>query len=130
MLYIFVIYSSLLYITCIYSFKNNLLFVNNKLNKHLFMKPQDMINYLTSIKDYTIITVGEKHKNLEEMMIINDMKVYYVNLNNILDKNEILNILTNKYRYLDSGENLWIFCRGSFIGSKEDIYKIIREKNI
>lgn len=130
MLYIFLIYSSLLYITSTYGFKNNLLFGNNKLNKHLFMKPPDMINYLTSIKDYTIITVGEKHKNLEEMMIINDMKVYYVNLNNILDKNEILDILINKYRYLDSDEKLWIFHRGSFIGSKEDVYQIINKKNI
>lgn len=130
MLYIFIIYYSLLYITCIYGFKNNLLFINNKLNKHLFMKPLDTINYLTSIKDYTIITVGEKHKNLEKMMIINDMKVYYVNLNNILDKNEILDILTNKYKYLDSGENLWIFHRGSFIGTKEDVYQIINKKNI
>jgi len=120
----------LLFLTGINSFKNNLLLTNNKLNKHLFMKPQDTINYLTSLRDYTIITVGNKNKILEEMMIINDMKVYYADLNNIIDKNEILDILTNKYKHLDSGENLWIFHKGYFFGSREDVYKIISKKNI
>jgi len=128
--YIFIFYYSLLFLTGINSFKNNLLLTNNKLNKHLFMKPQDTINYLTSLRDYTIITVGNKNKILEEMMIINDMKVYYADLNNIIDKNEILDILTNKYKHLDSGENLWIFHKGYFFGSREDVYKIISKKNI
>jgi hypothetical protein len=125
-----IIYSYLLYITCIYSFKNNLLFVNNKFKKKLFMKPHDMIDYLTSIKDYTIITVDDKNKVLQDQMINNDMNVYYVNLNNIMDKNEILNILINKYKHLDTGENLWIFHKGYFFGSREDVYKIISKKNI
>jgi hypothetical protein len=107
-----------------------MLFTDNIINKNLYMQPRDMINYLTSIKDYTIITIDEKSKNLEEYMINNDMKVYYVNLNDIFDKKEILNILKSKYKHLDSGEDLWIFHRGFFIGSREDVYKIINKKKL
>jgi hypothetical protein len=112
----------------VYSFKNKLLPLNNEYlnNKHL-MKPNDMINYLTSFKDYTIITTDDNCKSIEDLMIKNDMKVYYVNLNNLLDKNEILDILINKYNNFDSSENLWIFYRGFFIGSRYDIYKIIKK---
>lgn len=120
----------LLCISSTYSFKNKMLFTDNIINKNLYMQPRDMINYLTSIKDYTIITIDEKSKNLEEYMINNDMKVYYVNLNDIFDKKEILNILKSKYKHLDSGEDLWIFHRGFFIGSREDVYKIINKKKL
>ena len=112
----------------VYSFKNKLLPLNNEyLNKKHLMKPNDMINYLTSFKDYTIITTDDNCKSIEDLMIKNDMKVYYVNLNNLFDKKEILDILINKYNNFDSSENLWIFYRGFFIGSRYDIYKIIKK---
>ena len=130
MKYTFLINCFLLFTTYIYSFKNNKLLSNRLLNNKLLMKPNDMIDYLTSIKDYTIITTNDKNKTLQDYMINNGMNVYYVNLNNILDKNEILNILTNKYNYLDNTENLWIFYKGYFFGSKNDIYKVIKNKNI
>ena len=111
MLYNYFIYFFLM--QCIFTFKNKIV-VKNKLNKKIFMKPTDMINYITSIKDYTIISTNDKNKNLQENMINNNMNAYYVNINNIFDKDEILNILNQKY-----GEhNLWIFYKGSFIGSK------------
>lgn len=109
-----------------YSFRNKIMLQRN--NLQLNMNPNDMINYLTSIKDYTIITVGEDYKNLEEHMINNTMKVYYVNLNNVFDKNEILTILKKRYNNIETGEDLWIFYRGFFIGSKEDINRIINSK--
>lgn len=109
-----------------YSFRNKIMLQRN--NLRLNMNPNDMINYLTSIKDYTIITVGEDYKNLEEHMINNTMKVYYVNLNNVFDKNEILTILKKRYNNIETGEDLWIFYRGFFIGSKEDINRIINSK--
>jgi len=125
---IFLVY--LFFFGCVSSFKNKLLPINNVFLtiKHL-MKPNDMINYLTSFKDYTIITTDDNCKSIEDLMIKNDMKVYYVNLNNLLDKNEILEILINKYNNFDSSENLWIFYKGFFIGSRNDIYKIIKNKN-
>jgi Flp pilus assembly CpaF family ATPase len=101
---------------------------NNLLNKNLLMKPNDMIDYLTSIKDYTIITINEKNKDLHEDMINNDMNVYYVNLNNIFDKDKVLDILVKKYKHLSSGEYLWVFYKGYYIGSRDDIYKIISKK--
>jgi hypothetical protein len=107
---------------------NKSMIKNNLLNKNLLMKPNDMIDYLTSIKDYTIITVNEKNKDLHEEMINNDMNVYYVNLNNIFDKDKVLDILVKKYKHLSSGEYLWVFYKGYYIGSRDDIYKIISKK--
>ena len=91
-----------------------------------------MINYLTSIKDYTIIANSDDYKNLEEVMVKNNMNVYYINLNNITnitDKNEIFYLLKKKYNNIESGEDLWIFYKGFFIGSKTEIDKIIKKNN-
>jgi hypothetical protein len=93
------------------------------------MKSNDMINYLTSIKDYTIITIGDENRHIEEIMHKNNMKVYYVNLDNILDKNEIIEILKKKYKNINTSEYIWIFYRGFFMGTTEDIYKMIENKN-
>lgn len=51
-------------------------------------------------------------------------------LNNLYDKDKILNILKNQYNndaYFDN--NLWIFHKGNFIGFKDDIHKIILNYN-
>jgi hypothetical protein len=93
------------------------------------MKPNDMINLLTSIREYTIITEGDKNKNLEELMLINNMNVYYANVNNLLNKDEVLSYLKTKYSHLDSGENLWIFYKGFILGSRDVIYGIIKKHN-
>ena len=88
------------------------------------MNSDKMIDYLVSIKDYTIICNDDKYKVLEQKMIDNDMKVYYVNLNNIFNKNEIIDILEKKYWYLDNKKKLWIFYNGQFIDFENKIYKI------
>jgi hypothetical protein len=107
------------------------------------MKPNDLIDYFTSIQDYTIITINDNNKDLYNHMINNTMKVYYLNLNNITDnkivnidfydkeiyKNNIFNILVKKYKNLNSSEYLWIFYKGFLIGSREDIYKVINNKD-
>ena len=98
------------------------------LNSKLYLKPYDLINYLTSMREYTIITDNDNNRNLEELMLINDMKVYYVNLNNLLDKNEVISILKKKYNNIDTAENLWIFHQGFFLGSRDDIYRIVNKK--
>jgi len=128
MFYNIIILSFFLSLYSINAFINKSMLNNNLLNKNLLMKPNDMIDYLTSIKDYTIITINEKNKDLHEDMINNDMNVYYVNLNNIFDKDKVLDILVKKYKHLSSGEYLWVFYKGYYIGSRDDIYKIISKK--
>lgn len=107
---------------------NNMPLFNNNLDK-LSMTPNNMINLLTSIKEYTIITEGNSNKLLEELMLNNSMNVYYADVNNLLDKQEILSFLKKKYRNLESGENLWIFYKGFLLGSRESVYSIIKKKN-
>ena len=105
---------------------------NSFLNKNivpipnLLLKPNHMIDYLTSIKDYTIISIGETNRELEEKLSEKKYNVYYVNLENIIDYNEILEYLKNKYHNYDSGEYLWVFYKGFFFGSREDLDKLMK----
>lgn len=94
----------------------------------LFMEPPDMINYLTSFKDYTIITRGYKSTNLEEIMIKNNMQVYYVNIDNLLDKDDIELFLRNKYKNIYYDDDVWAFHKGFYIGSSSDILELIKNK--
>ena len=128
MLLKYTIIMSLLFVGMIKSFNSKIYIQQNKIFYLNMMKPTDMLKYLTSIKDYTIITVGDKNRNIEELMYKNNMNVYYVNLNNIFDKNEIITILETKYKYFYNNEYLWFFYRGNFIGTREDIYKMIENK--
>ena len=128
MLYKFYFLLFLLFTNNILSFKNKILIQPLNYNLKLNMNPNDLINYLTSIKDYTIITVGDKSKNLENLMINKNLKVYYVDLNNLLNKDEILIFLKEKYNTLEISDDLWIFYQGFYIGSGEDIYNFINKK--
>jgi len=96
-------------------------------NKNI-MSNKDLINYLISFKDYTIISKGENYKILENLLIENDMKVYCVNIDNLMEKDEILSYIKNKYKNCASGDNLWVFYKGFFIGSNEEILEIIENK--
>ena len=117
-----------LFINLVFCFiRNNTPLLTNSISK-LMMKPNDMINFLISIKEYTIITEGNDNKSLEELMLNNDMNVYYVDVNNLLNKDEILSYLKTKYSHLETCENLWIFYKGFFLGSRDDIYGIINKK--
>jgi len=118
----------LLFSIKIYSFQNKKIIPDLNYIKTLSMKSNYMIDYLTSIKDYTIITYSDSNKELEELMISNDFKVYYVNINNLLDKDEILDTLKKSHNNLETGENLWVFHKGFFFGSRNDIYKLIKNK--
>jgi hypothetical protein len=118
-----------LFFNLIFSFKNNYTpLYSNGINK-LTMKPNDMINLLTSIKEYTIITEGNENKNLEQLMLNSEMNVYYVDVNNLLNKDEILSYLKTKYSHLDSGENLWIFYKGFILGSRNVVYGVVKKNN-
>lgn len=118
----------LLFSIKIYSFQNKKILPDLNYIKTLSMKSNVMIDYLTSIKDYTIITDTNSNKELEELMIENDLKVYYVNINNLLDKDEILDTLKKNHNNLETAENLWVFHKGFFFGSRNDVYKLIKNK--
>ena len=114
--------------TQVYSFRNKKFIPELAYVKTLLLNPQTMINYLTSIKDYTIITDNDINKDLEDLMIQNNFNVYYFNINNLLNKNEILEILIKNHKNLESADNLWIFHQSYFFGSRNDIYQLIKKK--
>jgi hypothetical protein len=126
MLYKFIIF--FFFINLTFGFKpNNTPLFNNGINK-LSLNPSNMIDLLISIKEYTIITDNDSNKDLEELMARNNLNVYYINLNNLLDKNDILSYLKQNYNNLESAENLWIFYKGYIIGSRNEINNIILKK--
>jgi hypothetical protein len=88
----------------------------------------DLINYLISFKDYTIISEGYKNKYLESLLIENNMNVYYVNIDNLLNKDDVLDFMKKKYRNCNSGDNLWFFYKGFFMGSYDELLEIIDKK--
>lgn len=94
------------------------------------MDSNDMVKYLISMREYTIITDNNDDIKIKYLMENNNMNVYYYNLNNLYDKDKILNILKNQYNNeLFFDNNLWIFHKGNFIGFKDDIHKIILNYN-
>jgi len=94
-----------------------------------YMKPIDMIKYVSSFKDYIIISDSDNNKDLELFMLRNNLQTYYFNVDNLLNKKEVIDYLLKEYKNYDSGENIWIFHRGFFFGSREDIYNLIKKKN-
>ena len=119
---LFILYS-------INGFKNNTpLHIKNFYN--LSMKPKDMLDVLTSIREYTIITDNDNNRELSDLLNNINKNSYFININNLIDKENIIEYLKNKYSHLDSGENLWIFYKGFILGSREVIYDIVKKKNI
>ena len=100
-------------------------------NKHfdIFTNKEQLIRYITSFRDFTIITDGDKAKDLFAKMEKNKYDTYYMDLNNLVDKNDIIYYLVKKYNTNNSGENIWVFRREFLIGSGEDALKLI-SKNI
>ena len=94
------------------------------------MTPDQIISHFTSFREYTIIAKNDDYKKLEYQMSDHKMNVYYLNINNLLDTNDILKFLRKKYNNYDTGEDLWIFHKGFFIGSYNDIIQIIDKKNL
>jgi hypothetical protein len=93
------------------------------------MTPKNMLDVLTSIKEYTIITDNDENKKLVDLLNNINKNVYYINTNNLLDKENIIKYLKEKYSHLETGENLWIFYRGFILGSRNEIYNIIDKTN-
>ena len=94
------------------------------------MSPKNMLDVLTSIKEYTIITDNESNKELVDLLNTVNKNAYFVNTNNLLDKDNIIKYLKEKYSHLDSGENLWIFYKGFILGSREVIYDVISRNKL
>ena len=111
----------------IQAFHNKKISPDINIIKSLEIPPKSIVDYLTSIKDYTIITDNDKNKDIEELMNKNNINVYYFNINNLLNKNEILDVLKYNHNNLETAENLWIFYKGHFIGSRNDALKIINK---
>jgi len=102
-------------------------------SKNLFsiqMSPKNMLDVLTSIKEYTIITDNESNKELVDLLNTVNKNAYFVNTNNLLDKENIIEYLKEKYSHLDSGENLWIFYKGFILGSREVIYDVVSKNKL
>jgi hypothetical protein len=99
-------------------------YVPNIHHTNLYMNPKDLIKYITSFKDYTIITDSEKYMNLYYLIESKKTNVYYLNVHNMIDSDEILETLKNDYNSFDMNDNLWIFFKGHFIGSNEIIEKL------
>jgi len=96
-------------------------------NKHfdIFTNKEQLLRYITSFRDFTIITDGDKAKDLFAKMEKNKFDTYYMDLNNLVDKNDIIYYLVKKYNTNNSGENIWVFKREFLIGSGEDALKLI-----
>jgi len=52
-----------------------------------------------------------------------------MDLNNLLDKNDLIYYLVKKYNTKNSGENVWVFKKEFLIGSREDALKLISKEN-
>ena len=95
----------------------------------IFTNKEQLIRYITSFRDFTIITDGDKAKDLFAKMEKEKYNTYYMDLNNLVDKNDIIYYLVKKYNTNNSGANIWVFKREFLIGSGEDALKLI-SKNI
>jgi hypothetical protein len=99
-------------------------------NKHfdIFTNKEQLIRYITSFRNFTIISEGELGKDLFAQMNEKKYDTYYMDLNNLLDKNDIIYYLVKKYNTKNSGENVWVFKKEFLIGSREDALKLISKE--
>ena len=127
MYYRFLFFIFFNYFICNQGFINKKILPNIHTNIH--MKPVDIIKYITSFRDYTIVTNSEDYKDLYYFLKSKDLNIYYANINNMLEKEEILKILQKNYKNFETSANLWIFYKGYFIGSNEIIEKLKKKYN-
>lgn len=103
--------------------------LNSILNQNE-LRSFEMFKYFISLRDYTIITTGNRNRYIEDIMNINNMNVYYVNIDNLIDNVNFKNFLKNKYNYVNSSnesDNVWIFYRGDYVASKNDFMNLIQK---
>ena len=106
--------------------------LNSILNQNE-LRSLEMFKYFISLRDYTIITTGNRNRYIEDIMNINNMNVYYVNIDNLIDNVNFKNFLKNKYNYINSSnesDNVWIFYRGDYVASKNDFMNLIQKNKI
>jgi len=93
----------------------------------IFNDIEQFIRYATSFRKYTIISIDNNGKDLFNTMINEKFDTYYMDLNNIIEKDNTLSYLIKNYRSYNSGEKLWVFRDDFFVGSREDILDIIKK---
>jgi len=134
-IYLFIILLNIVKINCFKSFKINgiqsracerLRLYNNK-NFDIFSDKGQLIRYITSFRNYTIISEGDLGKELLAKMEKKKYNTYYMDLNNLLDKNDLIYYLVKKYNINNSGENVWVFKKEFLIGSGEDALNLINK---
>jgi hypothetical protein len=136
-----IILSFILFFDKTISFLNNAN-LNNKFRKTSILnsilnqnelRSLEMFKYFISLRDYTIITTGNRNRYIEDIMNINNMNVYYVNIDNLIDNVNFKNFLKNKYNYINysnESDNVWIFYRGDYVASKNDFMNLIQKNKI
>jgi hypothetical protein len=127
------IYLLIIFSTIVHGFKNirHKSLIKSSLydNKHfdIFTNKEQLIRYITSFRNFTIISEGELAKDLFFEMDEKKYDTYYMDLNNLLDKNDLIYYLVKKYNTKNSGENVWVFKKEFLIGSREDALKLINK---
>ena len=122
-------YNTLIYNTEAYNINP----VRSDISKITFTNPEHVIGYLSSLSEYTIISIGEKQLEFNETLYNCNMdSTYFANLECIADdicKKTTCNYIRLKYRNVESGEDLWFFHRGFHIGGRNEIYKFIEKRS-
>jgi hypothetical protein len=93
----------------------------------IFNDKEQFIRYATSFRKYTIISIDNNGKDLFNTMINKKFDTYYMDLNNIIEKDNTLSYLIKNYKSYNSGEKLWVFRGDFFVGSREDMLYIIEK---
>lgn len=93
----------------------------------IFNDKEQFIRYATSFRKYTIISIDNNGKDLYNTMINEKCDTYYMDLNNIIEKDTTLSYLIKNYKSYNSGEKLWVFRGDFFVGSREDMLNIIKK---
>jgi len=102
------------------------------ISKITFKNPENVIGYLSSLSEYTVISIGDRNSEFNETLHNCNMgSTYFANLEGIADstcKTLTCNYIRLKYKNVESGEDLWFFHRGFHIGGRNDLYKFIERR--
>jgi len=118
-----------------YGYSYNINPVRVDISKISFKNPEHVIGYLSSLSEYTIISMSDKNNEFSETFnncTMNGM-TYFANLDGITDDNcrdKTLDYIRFKYRNIESGEDLWFFHKGFHIGGRNEIYKFIDKRRL
>lgn len=117
----------------IYSYNINPVRVDiSKLN---LKNPEHIIGYLSSLSEYTIISIGDKNNEFNTTLHNCTMqnRTYFANLEGIVDDDcryKTCNYIRFKYMNIESGEDIWFFHKGFHIGGRNEFYKFINKRRL